>query len=92
MIFGKDRQQANLGSIVLVESVDQPSVLFAMAECDAALSGKQILLADTKDGRPLSAPEGPFRIIVPDEKEPTRWVKQVWAIYVVQVSEPAPRP
>jgi hypothetical protein len=34
-VFGKERRQANLGSIVLVESVDQPSVLFAMAEFDA---------------------------------------------------------
>ena len=82
----------NPGSIVLVESVDQPSVLFATAEFDVALTDKRILLADTKDGRPLTAPEGPFRIIVPDEKQPTRWVKQVWAIYVVQISEPPKRP
>jgi hypothetical protein len=55
------------------------------------LTDKQVLLADTKDGKLLYAPEGPFRIIVPDEKEPTRWVKQVWAIYVVQISEPSPK-
>ena len=91
-VFGKEWRQANLGSIVLVESVDQPSVLFAMAEFDTTLTNKRILLADAKDGRPLTAPEGPFRILVPDEKEPTRWVKQVWAIYIVQISEPAKRP
>lgn len=72
-VFGKGRGQANLGSIVLVESVDQSSVVFAMAELDTALTDKGILLADTRDGRPLTAPEGPFRIIVPDEKESTRW-------------------
>jgi hypothetical protein len=59
-VFGKERRQINLGSIVLVESVDQPSILFAMAEFDIALTDKRILLADTKDGRPLTAPEGPF--------------------------------
>lgn len=91
-VFGKEWRQMNPGSIVLVESVDQPSVLFATAEFDVALTDKRILLADTKDGRPLTAPEGPFRIIVPDEKQPTRWVKQVWAIYVVQISEPPKRP
>jgi len=90
--FDKERRQANLGSIVLVESVDQPSVLFATAEFDTALTDKLILLADTKDGKPLSPPEGPFRIIAPDDKEPSRWVKQVWAIYVVQISEPSKRP
>jgi hypothetical protein len=91
-VFGKEQRQASLGSIVLVESVDHPSVLFAMAEFDTALTDKQILLADSKDGKPLTAPEGPFRIIVPDEKEPTRWAKQVWAIYVVQISEQSKRP
>ena len=91
-IFGSARQQANLGSIVVIEPVDGPSVLFAMAEFDSALSGKRILLADSKDGKPLEAPEGPFRIIAADEKEPTRWAKQVWAIYIVQVSVPARRP
>jgi hypothetical protein len=80
--------KADLGGIVLLESVDGPPVLFALAEFDSALTGKRILLADSKDGRPLAAPEGPFRIIVPDEKERRRWVKQVWAIYVVRVSGP----
>jgi len=63
-----------------------------MAELDTALTDKGILLADTRDGRPLTAPEGPFRIIVPDEKEPARWAKQVWAIYVVQISGQSKRP
>jgi hypothetical protein len=91
-VFGGARQQANLGSIVVIEPVNGPSVLFAMAEFDSALTGKRILLADSKDGKPLAAPEGPFRIIAADEKEPARWAKQVWAIYIVQVSVPARRP
>jgi hypothetical protein len=82
----------DLGGIVLLESVEGPPVLFALAEFDSRLTDKRILLADSKDGKPLVAPEGPFRIIVPDEKEPRRWVKQVWAIYVVRVSGPSRRP
>ena len=92
VVFSTERKQANLGSIVVVESVDAPSVLFAMAEFDSALTDRRILLADSKDGKPLVVPEGPFRIIVPDEKEPARWVKQVWAIYVVQISGPSKQP
>ena len=90
--FNTGQQQVNLGSIVVVESVDGPSVVFATAEIDSALTAKRILLADSKDGKSLAAPEGPFRIIVPDEKEPTRWVKQVWAIYIAQVAGPSKRP
>jgi Oxidoreductase molybdopterin binding domain len=91
-VFSVERKQANLGSIVVVESVDAPSAIFAMAELDSALTSKQILLADSKEGKPLAIPEGPFRIIVPDEKEPARWVKQVWAIYIVQISRPSKQP
>ena len=91
-VFSVERKQANLGSIVVVESVDAPSAIFAMAELDSALTSKQILLADSKDGKPLAVPEGPLRIIVPDEKEPARWVKQVWAIYIVRISGPSKQP
>ena len=90
--FSSEQTPANLGSVVVVESVDAPSTVFAMAEFDTALTSKQILLADTKDGKPLALPEGPFRIVVPDEKQPTRWVTQVWAIYVVRISESSKRP
>jgi hypothetical protein len=90
-VFSREGQQTNLGSIVLVESVDTSTALFAMAEIDTALTDKRILLADAKDGKPLTAPEGPFRIVVPDEKHPVRWATHVWAIYVVQISEPAKR-
>ena len=90
--FNNQQTPANLSSVVVVESVDAPSTIFAMAEFDTALTSKQILLADSKDGKPLVLPEGPFRIVVPDEKQPTRWVKQVWAIYIVRMFEPAKRP
>jgi len=91
-VFTEERKQANLGSFVVVEPVNGPSVLFAMAEFDSSLTDKRVILADSKDGKPLSVPEGPFRIIVPDEKEPTRWTKQVWAIYIAQASGPPKRP
>jgi hypothetical protein len=46
------------------------------------LTDRVVLLADTKDGQPLPTREGPFRIIVPDEKRPARWVRQVRAVTV----------
>ena len=59
-VFNTAQQSVNLGSIVVVESVDGPSVVFATAEIDSALTAKRILLADSKDGKSLAAPEGPF--------------------------------
>ena len=70
-------------------TIDTSRVALALAR--ARIMGARYpyyLLADSKDGKPLAAPEGPFRLIVPDEKEPRRWATQVWAIYVVRVSGP----
>lgn len=69
-------------STVLVEAVDGYRVVFSLAELDPALTDRVILLADTKDGQPLPSREGPFRIIVPGDKLPARWVRQVKSVTV----------
>ena len=50
---------------------------------DPAFTSSQAILADKWDGKPLSAKEGPFRIVVPSDKRPARWVRQVTALRVV---------
>ena len=67
---------------VLVEATDGYRAVFSLAELDAELTDRVVLLADTKDGQPLPPREGPFRIIVPGEKRPARWVRQVTAVTV----------
>jgi hypothetical protein len=75
--------ERTLSTYVMVESVQEPHVLFAFAELDTALTKKRVILAYAKDGQLLTKPDGPWRIIVSDETKPTRWVRQVWSIYVV---------
>jgi hypothetical protein len=67
---------------VLVSATDGYRAAFALAELEPELTDRVILLADTKDGQPLSPREGPFRVIVPGEKRPARWVRQVSAVTV----------
>lgn len=67
---------------VLVAASDGYRAAFALAELEPELTDRVILLADTKDGQPLPPREGPFRIIVPGEKRPARWVRQVSAVTV----------
>jgi DMSO/TMAO reductase YedYZ molybdopterin-dependent catalytic subunit len=67
---------------VLVDGTDGYRAVFALAELSPDLTDRVILLADTKDGQPLSPREGPLRIVVPGEKRPTRWVRQVTAVSV----------
>jgi hypothetical protein len=67
---------------VVVGRSDGYRAAFALAELEPELTDRVILLADTKDGQPLPPREGPFRIIVPGEKRPTRWVRQVSTVIV----------
>jgi Oxidoreductase molybdopterin binding domain len=67
---------------VLVMAIDGYRAAFSLAELDPELTDRVILLADTKDGQPLPPREGPFRIVVPGEKRPARWVRQVSAVTV----------
>jgi hypothetical protein len=77
-----------LAMYVLVEAADGYRALFAVAELDAGFTDRVVLLADTKDGASLSAKDGPFQLIVPGEKRPGRWVRQVRRIRIVQLPPP----
>jgi hypothetical protein len=67
---------------VLVEATDGYRAVFSLAEIDPELTDRVILVADSKDSQPLPPREGSFRIIVPDEKRPARWVRQVRVVTV----------
>jgi DMSO/TMAO reductase YedYZ molybdopterin-dependent catalytic subunit len=67
---------------VLVDGSDGYRAVFALAELSPDFTDHVTLLADTKDGQPLASREGPFRIVVPAEKRPARWVRQVTAVEV----------
>jgi DMSO/TMAO reductase YedYZ molybdopterin-dependent catalytic subunit len=80
--LGKDLRGENLTKYILCEASDGYQVTFALAELDADFTDRLIILADKMDGKPLAPGDGPFRIIVQDEKKPARCMKQVTAIKV----------
>jgi hypothetical protein len=75
--LGKDLRGPLLANCLLVEAADGYRVAFALPEVDPDLTDKVVLLADRKGGKPLDAKEGPYRLVVPDDKRNMRWVKQV---------------
>jgi len=75
--FGNDLRGKALATYLLVEAADGYRVVFALPEFDPASTDHVILLADRRDGKPLDGKEGPLRIVVPDEKRHSRWVRQV---------------
>jgi DMSO/TMAO reductase YedYZ molybdopterin-dependent catalytic subunit len=75
--MGKDLRGKAMALYLVVEASDDYRAVFALAELDSAFADRVVLLADHRDGKPLSAKEGPFQIIVPGEKKHARWVRQV---------------
>jgi hypothetical protein len=74
-----------LASCLIVEAADGYRVVIALPELDPEFTDKQILLAGERDGKPLDDKEGPYRIIIPDEKKMARWVRQVKTLKIVGV-------
>ncbi len=67
-----------LHEIVTVTGADRYSAPVALAEIDPAFEDKGVILAVSRDGKPL---EGP-RLVVPGDKRPGRDVRDVVAISV----------
>ncbi|HXM62063.1 MAG TPA: molybdopterin-dependent oxidoreductase [Terriglobales bacterium] len=83
--FGASLKGKRLASYLLVEAADSYRVVIALPELDPAFTDKQTVLAFLKDGKPLDEKEGPYRVVIPDEKRMARWVRQVTTLKIVDV-------
>jgi hypothetical protein len=83
--FGESLRGARMASCLLVEGADGYRVVIALPELDPAFTDRQIILAFLKDGKALDDKEGPYRVVIPDEKRPARSVRQVTALKIVDV-------
>jgi hypothetical protein len=84
--LGESLRGKRLASCLLVEAADGYRVVFALPEIDSAFTEKQIVLAFLKNGKPLDEKEGPYRIVVPDEKRMARWIREVTTLKIVDVN------
>ena len=83
--FGESLKGKRLGSCLLVEGADGYRVVIALPELDPAFTDRQTLLVFLRDGKPLGEKEGPYRIVIPDERRMARWVRQVTNLRIVDV-------
>jgi hypothetical protein len=81
---GKELRGKAVSLYLVVEGSDGYRAVFALAEFDPAFTDRVILLADHRDGQPLSSREGPLQIIVPGEKRHARWVRQVITLQIAK--------
>jgi hypothetical protein len=82
---GEHLRGAAMATYVLVEAEDGYRVIFSLAELDSGIVDSEVMVADTMDGAPLAAKQGPFRLVAPHEKRPARWVRMLKSITVVSV-------
>jgi DMSO/TMAO reductase YedYZ molybdopterin-dependent catalytic subunit len=80
--LGGELRGENLMKYAVVKAADGYEALYALPELDPDFAARTIILADSVDGAPLPAGVGPYRIVVPGEKKPARWVRQVSRIDV----------
>lgn len=83
--LGETLRGKRMASCLLVEAADGYRAVIALPELDPAFTDKQIVLAFLKDGKPLDDKEGPYRIVIPDEKRMARWVRLVTVLKIVEV-------
>jgi hypothetical protein len=73
-----------LTSYVLATGSDDYSVVLSLAEVDPTFHDGQIVVADSRDGQPLTT-SGPFQLIVSEDKRPARWVRNLISIAVQSI-------
>ena len=78
-----------MATYVQADAADGYRVVFSIAELDADLQNSEVIVADTMDGGPLAEKIGPFRLVVPHDKRPARWVRMLQSITVVRVPNSA---
>jgi hypothetical protein len=85
---GKALKGPEMADVVLVGAADGYHVALALAETDALMTAKKVVLADRCNGAPMAAPEGPFRLVVEGDLRPARSARRVTDIAVRRVSAP----
>jgi hypothetical protein len=77
--LGKDLRGKTMTSYLVAAGSDGYAVVFSLAEVDPSFHAGQVLVADTRDGQSLGK-NGPFQLIVSDDKRPARWVHNLVSI------------
>lgn len=82
--FGDSLRGKALAQYVLVTAADGYRAVFALPELDPRSTNDPVLLCETVNGQPLPPDQGPYRLVLPQERRHFRWVRQVIKIQILQ--------
>ncbi len=80
---GKALRGKVLTTYVLAKARDGYEVMFTLGEIDSDFGNESILVADKRDGMPLTGNQGPFRLVCPNDKEGARSVRMLESLEIV---------
>ncbi len=83
--LGDELRGKALARAIVATAVDGYQVAYAIAEVDAAFNDHLVLIVDRRNGQPLLPDSGPLQIVVPQDKRPARWIRQVITLEVKQL-------
>jgi hypothetical protein len=69
-----------LSEYLLATGSDGYKAVLALAETDPSFHPGDVIVADTVGGKPIDAKDGPFRLIVSEDKRPARCVHNLVSI------------
>jgi hypothetical protein len=65
---------------IMVHARDGYAVLFSLGELDPGTGAEPAIIATQCDGKQIGPDEGPYRLVLPNDKRPARSVRQVESI------------
>ena len=76
-----------LASYILAKARDGYQVVFTLAEVAPEFANEPILVADKRDGKPLSEYQGPYRLVCPNDKAGARSVRMLETLDIVRLQK-----
>ena len=83
--LGENLRGNAVAAYVTASAADGYQVVFSLAELDNAFTSSDVLVADTIDGKPLFAYQGPWRIVAPKDLRGARSIRMLERIEVVRL-------
>ena len=83
--LGSELRGNAVASYVVASARDGYQAVFSLAELDPGFTTNDIIIADTIDGKPLFAYQGPFRLVAPKDSRGARSVRMLDRIEVVRL-------
>jgi len=74
-----------VAAYVVAQATDGYRAVYSIAELDNAFSPNDVIVADTVDGKPLFAYQGPWRLVAPRDLRGARSVRLLDRLEVVRV-------